>query len=638
MCGIAGIIATSPDLVSTALPKMIAALGHRGPDDEGSTHGEFGRHFYGLGHKRLSIIDLSAAGHQPISHRGNGAQLVFNGEIYNYRKLRQQQLAEGCDFHSQSDSEVLLNALVKDGELCLADLNGMYAFGYLNRFAPELLLARDTAGMKPLYIYRNAQLLLFASEVRALLASGLLQPRINQSSLAGLLTFGSVQDPEALFQDIWSLPPGHFIKFSPANLASAKPKAFWRYPGPQHDFSRARAVASLSEQLSQVVQEHLVSDVPVGVALSGGVDSSILAAIAVSHSKSLRSFTVGFEGAGDAHLATDETAAASAFAMLLRLEHQNIIMTESKAEEAAMHWLAAMDQPSIDGLNTFVVAEAIKAQGITVALSGLGADELFGGYPNFKMIPRIRQFKRLTGLLPGKLKDSLGSLLTLATGPQTREKWRDLIECENSVSEVYFRRRSLMSAAQMKLLGLSLEQGLAGTPKILASELENVFKNDGADEFWAIAKLEFSLYQRHTLLRDADTYSMAHGLELRTPFLDRRLLELVLPWSGAIRGSGRSGPKGLLKEAYAGWASLRHAPPLPRGPKRGFTLPIGKWMAGPLRPWCESSLASLKGRGLLAEKGIECIWQEFLTCPNTPAYSRALVLCVVGDYLSRIGG
>lgn len=629
MCGIAGVIHPDASLVQQALTAATDAQSHRGPDDHGTMFHSFGAETMGLGHRRLSILDLSPLGHQPMCHPTTGSALVFNGEIYNFRRLRTELERAGETFKSGSDTEVLLAGLVRYGEEILPRLEGMYAFAFFDPRAPLVLIARDPAGIKPLYLAEIAGGFVFASEVRAILATQLVRPKINRRGMAGFLAYGAVQHPYTLFEGITSLPPGSCLTLCPGTRGEckrSKPAAFWHLPSLRKEITEAQAVLSVREALDKAVMDHLVADVPVGLLLSSGLDSTILAGLAAKHAPTLKSFTVVFTDQPD----FSEQALAARTAQQFRLDHTEVPLTMDLAEEAALDWFAALDQPSIDGLNVFVISRAIRQCGIKVALTGLGGDELFGGYPSFHDVPKLQRLMGLIRPIPGLLRRGLTELATMGRPVTVRAKFRDMLGGDGTLRSLYCHRRRAMSNQQLDLLGLRADDLGLGSDFLPLDAAPDI-DLDESDQVRVISQLEFRLYQGNMLLRDTDSNGMACSLELRVPFLDRRVLDLVHAIPGATRLPAKSPGKYLLRRAFADL--LR--PELLNQPKRGFTLPISRWMIGSLRPTCVRALATLKDVQVLDPEGIAQIWKGFQAEPASPMWSRALALVVLGQFVHK---
>ncbi len=631
MCGIAGLVHPDPSLAQSAIQKMVQCQNHRGPDDRGNALLPFGDGHLALGHNRLSIIDLSAAGHQPMVHPHTADQLIFNGEIYNFADLRKQLEAQGEQFKGHSDTEVLLHGLSRFGPDFVPRLAGMYAFAFYNAREQSLLLARDPAGMKPLYVARlegsSSGALIFASEVRAILATGLVPAQLDLRAVAGCLAYGAVQQPLTIVKNIRAFPPGSSQLLQPhGNGAASAPKKFWTFPRPKF-VTESDAVEKTKTLLDQSVRDHLVADVPVGVFLSSGLDSTIMAGLAARHSPQMRTFTVGFDDQPD----LSEQALASQTAQLFGLRHENINITNADAEAAARQWLDAIDQPSMDGLNTFIISQAVRRAGITVAISGQGGDELFGGYPSFRDVPRFARLLKNSSWLPAVARASLGKLAKLGKSAAVKDKITGLLTSNGSLLQLYLQRRRMLSDPSMAALGLHA-RGLELDVGFMPPDAIQDAPLDAADPVWTVSALESTFYQGNTLLRDSDNNGMAHSLEIRMPLLDQRVLDFVHTIPGSVRVPNGQNNKHLLRRAFSDF--LR--PVLADQKKRGFHLPFKRWMQGPLRSLCEQSLAHLKSHTPLDPKGIDATWQTFLNDPESSNWSRPLTLVVLGHYLHRL--
>ena len=614
-----------------ALPDLLAALAHRGPDDRGEGIAPLGGGSLALAHTRLSILDLSAAGHQPMIHPRSGDRLVFNGEIYNFRVLKADLERAGVRFAGSGDSEVLLHALVTWGPECIARLQGMFAFAFHDVRADRLILARDSIGIKPLYVAEPAPgQLVFASEVRAILATGLVPRRIDRAGLATMLAYGAIQGPLTLFRGVRELPPGHFeIITRPGRqdgLVRRQRTRFWKPPAVSAAAREGAAsiTAAVRATVDAAVADHLVSDVPVGMFLSSGLDSTIVAGVAARHTSRLRSFTVGFTE--DAALSEQDLASETA--QRFGLAHTRIDVTGSDAENAVRSWLGALDAPSVDGFNVFLISQVVRAAGIKVALSGQGGDELFGGYPAFADVPRLRRWFHLARVVPPPLRRGLAAMATARQPAAVRAKAGDLAESDGDLLGLYLRRRRTLASSQLRALGLS-PQVLGLTQDYLPPDAIDPQLVDEQDPVATVSRLETALYLGNMLLRDGDANGMTHGLEIRVPLLDQRLLDLALALPGDVRLPSGRADKHLLREAFP--ELLR--PALTGQKKRGFVLPIARWMRGQLRPLCMAGLATLKETGLLDPMGVEAIAAAFWDAPDDGGWSRAFSLAVLGTYL-----
>ena len=560
MCGIAGRILLDPSHAKSSTDQLssllAAALRHRGPDDAGHWEQQLvdGPSALLL-HQRLSIQDLTAAGHQPMHSACGRYVLVFNGEIYNQRELRRELEAQGHSFRSSSDTEVLLTLLACQGRAALTRLRGMYALCLWDRQNRKALLARDPYGIKPLYIWQgNRGELLFASELRALLASGLVERRLNCNALAAFLSAGSVPEPFTLVAGVQSLPPGHTAEWSQGVLNFER---FWHPPFAQTEpISPQEAIDRCRQALERTVQAHLLSDVPVGLFLSGGLDSAAVLALAP---RGLKTLTIGFPQASH-----DESARAAELARQFSADHTSLQIDAHQAAEFLPGFLDSIDQPTVDGFNSYCVSALASQQGRKVVLSGLGGDELFGGYPSFSRIPRLlRWHSRL-----GPIRPVVGKLLRQRPSHR-QQRLASFIAGPATAAAAHLCQRGLFAPIEVQLL-LRHWQLEAADP---AEDTTSISFPSLADE---IAWLESRRYMGQQLLRDSDVFSMAHGLELRLPLVDAQLLEELTPIPAAQRlASGKQ----LLQQAVPEILER-----LPLEAKRGFSFPFQRWFEQPDSP------------------------------------------------------
>ncbi|MFO0852017.1 MAG: asparagine synthase (glutamine-hydrolyzing) [Gemmataceae bacterium] len=628
MCGIAGLFMPGRDAVGAALPLMTRCLAHRGPDDYGAEVQPAGGGWVGLGQQRLAIQDLSPAGHQPMRHPPTGSWITFNGEVYNFQTLRAELEGLGDRFVGHSDTEVVSAALARWGPDAFRRFQGMYALAYLDAPNRRLILARDPAGIKPLYLARAGGGVLFASEVRGILASGLVKPVVDRGGMAGYLAYGSVQHPRTLFTGIESVPPGSWleVRANDGRLTVGPPRVFWTYPQADPVISRAAAVDAVRATLDEAVRDHLIADVPVGLFLSGGVDSTVIAGLAARHSPHIRSFTVGFSD----HPDWSETEQAAATARRLGLRHTEINLPEDEAVQATTDWLNHLDQPSVDGLNVFTISRAVRRQGVKVALTGLGGDELFGGYPSFRDVPRLWKAMKWVQPLPAPVRRGLGTVAFATKSHAARAKLADMAGGDGSLLSLALHRRRAMSDRQLADLGL--RAGALGLDRhFLPPGATDALALADDDPVWSVSVLESRYYQGNTLLRDADANGMAHGLEIRVPLLDQRLLDLGHAIPGPVRLPPGAPPKSLLRAAAAEYLQADQTD----RPKRGFTLPVWRWMAGPLRPMCERATAV--AAQVLDPAGVSAVWRSFQAAPESPMWTRAFALVVLGEFCRRHG-
>lgn len=575
MCGFAAILAgrgaaTAVDPVELA--RIRDSMVVRGPDGSGQWLSEDG--MAGLAHRRLSIIDLSEFAAQPMESADGRLVIAFNGEIYNFRVLRAELEDEGVAFRTHSDTEVLLALYRRHGKAMLGKLRGMFAFALWDADRQGLFLARDPFGIKPLYLADDGKVLRAASQVKALLASGAVDTRPDAAGHAGFFLWGHVPEPHTLYRGIQALPAGSWLWAGAdggretgqffdlrGELAAAQPAP------EQGSLLRAALLDSL--------RAHLVADVPVGMFLSGGLDSTTLTALAAEAGGSMvRTVTLGFsEFAGTNR---DEVPLAEAVAKAYGTDH---VTTRVTGEDFALNRdqiLGSMDQPSVDGVNTWLVSRAARARGLKVALSGLGGDELFAGYDSFRQIPmmvrRLKPFARLP---------ALGVAARMACAPWmgkvTSPKWAGLLEYGTSTGGAYLLRRGMFMPWELDRV-LDSDMARQGW-----TELEPRLRLDGAvkgieSDRLRISALETGWYMRNQLLRDADWAGMAHSLEIRTPLVDIDLFRAVLPLAASPNGPGKRD------------MALCARPPLPPRildrPKTGFFVPITEWLGETsLRGW-----------------------------------------------------
>jgi asparagine synthase (glutamine-hydrolysing) len=610
---------------------MIDAQVHRGPDGEGFEVFETPGGALALGHRRLSILDLSDAGRQPMEHPKTGNWISYNGEIYNFKELRKEFAAEGVELKSRCDTEVILHAYAKWGMRCFAKLRGMFAIAIFDRQRKRLVLARDPMGIKPLYYCCGNKGFAFASELLALRAGGVTKGAIDQRALAGLLAYGSVPGPLTMFEDVRLLPPGTHMEVDLAqgpNALDSKPETFWSFPREIRKVSRDEAVAVLRERLSAAVNSHLISDVPVGIFLSSGMDSTAITALASKGAaERVNTFTIGLANQPE----LDENPVAEETAKIFGTNHRNIVLGDDEISRQASSWFGRIDQPSIDGLNTFVVSWAVRQQGIKVALSGLGGDEIFGGYKTFRQVPRLLPWMKMAGKVPGGLRSAAVRMLFAKKTPQQRIKASEYLHTRATVAGLALRRRRLFTDRENEELGFAAT-ALGLSSDFLVPDLDLDGELVGMDPVSAISYIESRFYMCNTLLRDSDVYAMAHGLETRVPMLDQDLVAAVQSIPGQMRLKGRGANKPLMYEVL-GEQVFRD---IPFQRKRGFALPYAMWMAGPLREQFEDMLGEVKKSGLLQASKVDHIWRDFLADKRATNWTRPWLLGVLGAWLARL--
>lgn len=627
MCGIVGILVENASVPPELLERATLSLAHRGPDDHGTAilRADGPRLIeVGLGARRLAILDLSPRGHQPMQDPATGNRIAFNGEIYNFRELRQELEGSGCVFRSHSDTEVVLAAYRVWGEACLARLRGMFAFALWDQQKSRLTLARDPMGIKPLYYWHSGGTFLFASELRTLLQTGLVRRKIDAVGALSYLAFGSVCEPWTIVDGVRAVPPGSTFVLehgSPVIREYWSPLQGFTGDGAQGRSQRNEiGNETLSATLRDAVLSHLVSDVPVGVFLSGGIDSSALVAILRSAGVQASTFSLVFR-----EQEFNEAEYSREVALRFQTDHHEIPVSLDDTLAVLPDALKAMDQPTIDGINTYLVSAKTRAAGVKVALTGLGADELFAGYSNFRRVPRMERMSQRLKRLPVVARRGLAGAMSLAasSGDQKR-KFAVLADPSRSVHP-YFLLRELFGAEDQH--ALLAGNGSADAAEQLRDSLDRSIAATAAlDPVNQVSYLESCWYMRNTLLRDSDFMSMAHGLELRVPFLDRPLVEACF----RIPGQQKLGrlPKSLLLENLG--VDLPNQ--IVNRPKRGFTLPFERWLRGEMRPVVEDVLLK-SDLNLLNAAGVQAVWNCFLD--GKTSWSRPWSLFVLSRWCQQ---
>jgi asparagine synthase (glutamine-hydrolysing) len=640
MCGICGVIGIQrPELAEEITRRMMGALWHRGPDEDGLLVAPSAA----LGMRRLSIIDLPG-GHQPVFNEAHNVAVVFNGEIYNFAQLRKTLEGRGHAFRTQSDTEVIVHAYEEWGERCLRELRGMFAIaiwdarssgtsGEAARHA-QIFLARDRLGIKPLYYAVAGGALLFSSEVRSLLASGRLQPRVSPDSLQAFLTFGSVVEPSTLVEGVFSIPPGHCLAFSAdAPPTTPSPKPYWVYSdavlqeeGPKPK-TLEEAAKLLRPLLEETVRDHMIADVPLGIFLSSGLDSTSLVALGSRFQSDLHTFTVVFP-----EQRYSEAKISRETAKRFNTRHQEILLSPDTLVAQLEDAVNSLDQPTMDGLNTYFVSRAARQAGLKVALSGLGSDEIFGGYSTFVSTPRAAFVARLGRWIPPPFRSlTAGVAVRIAAGDAVRKAaaaWRS----PRDFPHAYYFTRLLFTPSRIRRLLApyfeSNEYSDAHEYPWRARMRETARQAGKLDSFTSVSCFELQSYMVNTLLRDTDSASMASSLEVRVPFLDHRLVEFVgrLPKNAKFTADV---PKSLLVEALSDLLPDE----VVGQSKRTFTLPWDVWLRGPLGVRLSQELSNLTPPLLqyLNPRAVRGAWQNFVIGETN--WSRPWSLYVLNEWV-----
>ena len=617
MCGIAGFCGPSTRFSDDRLRRMLQAIEHRGPDDSGQfAVPVVGKHDskVWMGTRRLAIQDLSEAGHQPMVDTASGNAIAFNGEIYNFAALRTALECVGRSFRSSCDTEVALKSWCHDGLDGIRRWRGMFGVALWDNFKQELWLVRDEWGIKPLYYYWNGESLAFCSEVRGLLASGVVAPRLEWRGVQDYLTFGAVQDPVTLIEGVYALLPGEALIWSEDRIEVQRyAEPFGRFTdGPQ----------DLESMLREIVQQQLISDVPVAVFLSGGVDSSIISLLARQEAgPSVNTMSVVFEEA-----AYSERNYARRVAKHIGSEHHEVCVSGDEACETTVKAIDRMDQPTVDGINNYVICQAAKKAGFTVALSGLGGDEFFGGYGTFRRTRRLSQVLSLCRRAP-VLAHTVARLLepVFALSEGAPRKFSQYLKHADFQENPFFLQRTVLFPPQIASLSLN------GRPSPMA-ELAGIARYERLlqeaaelDPGNQVSFLEARTYMANMLLRDSDQMSMAHSLELRVPLVDQKLAAYLFTLSGDIKGFGRK-PKLLLRKAF----EQQLPPEVFTRKKMGFTLPFSLWLNTSLHSEVDRILRSAE---FWDPKHAIAIWDGFRR--GKLDWSRPWAIYVLSRWISK---
>ena len=598
MCGIVGIIGTNWDKAS--LIRATEAMQHRGPDDSGieiiQTKG--GR--LGLGHRRLSILDLSEAGHQPMWDPVSKNMIVFNGEVYNHKALR-KHLPEQ-KYRSTCDTETLLVAYRQWGDKVVDHLVGMYAFAIWDAQKQELFLVRDRVGIKPLYYIQQSSFFTFASELNALFTSNLVPKYLDSQSVESYLAFGAVQAPQTILKNVMLLLPGHWMRVdSSGNILEMR--RYWSLSEHFSDQRKREMSRGIQEEITKCVQtavcDRLLSDVPLGAFLSGGIDSSVVVGMMSASSRNHpRTFCLDFEEGS-----YREGKHAANVAYYFGCDHKTVLVRPSDLLDRLDKAFSYMDQPTNDGINSYFVSGIARQSGVTVALSGQGGDEVFAGYPSFRYVPRVLKLS----WIPVNLKQSIAWSLSPFLNHSTRWRcfWDYFVSGDLSIYNAYAHVRSIFWDTIRRDI-LEEPSTVSGADYIRQIVNKEELASNPVDQ---VSQMEIHCYLMNTLLRDLDAFSMAHSLEVRVPLLDHRLLELMASIPGREKIDRRFN-KHLLVKTMKGHLSRE----VVCRPKGLFWFPWNQWLRRDLGSKVMSFLEGLhiapESIGLRADRVRE-IWKQF---------------------------
>lgn len=595
MCGIAGVYAyrsEAPPVDRAVLLRIRERLVNRGPDGAGLWIAP--DQSVGLAHRRLAIIDLSDAGAQPMYDAETGNQIVFNGEIFNYRALRAELERVGHSFRSHSDTEVLLKLYAVHGQDMLHKLRGMYAFAIWDACNRSLFMARDPLGIKPLYYSDDGKTCCFASQVKALLKGGAIDTAPEPAGHVGFFLWGSVPEPYTLYRHIRVLPAGHWIRVEQGRASAptcfvSVPQLLAEASQNPHSMPDDEALALIADATRQSIQAHLLADVPVGVFLSSGLDSIMLAVTSAQTGK-VRTIALAFDEYRNTP--NDESPLAEVLARQLATQHSTVRITAADFHADREKILDAMDQPSIDGVNTWFVAKASASRGLKVALSGLGGDEIFASYPSFQQVPNMQRWLAVFGKVPG-----LGKGFRTLTAPILERfispKYAGLLEYGGSLGGAYLLRRGLYMPWELPEI-MDPDMARVGWQQLNAlSGLARIAEGIDSSRL-AVSALEMTCYMKSQLLRDADWAGMAHSLEIRVPLVDIELIAATAPVFAASPH--------LLKRQVAEKMISQLPTAILKRRKTGFSMPVQNWQDEEntirkrgLRGWAHTVYAAYTG-------------------------------------------
>ena len=623
MCGIAGILNLKSNApLDAPIRAMTDAMAHRGPNSGGFfTEGSK----IALGHRRLSIIDLSTSANQPFQDETGRFTLIFNGEIYNYLDVK--PLLRGYNFKTTSDTEVILAAYIRWGADCLQHLNGMFAFAIWDNQNETLFIARDRIGVKPLYYFQDEQRFLFASELRSLLSSGYVPRELDNYALHDFLAFQSVYAPFTLLKNIFQLMPGEYATISAT--AGFKKKTYWSLENPPNRggvSDKATAQKKIRELLTASIERRMISDVPLGAFLSGGIDSSaVVALMSECSERRVDTFTVSF-----AEKQFDESRYADIIAKKYNTNHTTIRLSPDDFLKGLPEALDATDAPSGDGLNTYIVSKATKEAGITVALSGLGGDELFAGYQYPRHFQQINNRMSLYWQLPHGLRKGMVAVAqkTLSSNPK-RSRQLEMLRSETPTIDAiypYFRMINTESEASNLMASNGFDAVIIR--QLLKDRQGPLSKLPLISQVTVAELLGYTL---NVLLKDTDQFSMASALEVREPFFDYTLIEYVLTLPDAWKYDPKT-PKSLLVNSLA--------PLLPDEivyrSKMGFVFPWKHWLLNELRSFCEENINYLAKMADFNAVSVKAEWSMFVKSNGASgSYVKIWQLVVLAYWLKK---
>ena len=616
MCGLSGILNLKKQAADPAIiHRMSDCMAHRGPDADGF----YIKEEVALGHRRLSIIDLSAVANQPLFDVTGRYALIFNGEMYNYREVKNQ--LPDYPYKTNGDSEVILAAYSKWGAECLDRFVGMFVFVIWDTHLHELFIARDRMGVKPLYYYIDESHFLFASEIRALLKSGVVPAKINPEAIDDFLSFQSVGFPHSIIKNIQQLEAGCYLLVKDQSITVKK---YWDITKAKVDFDfseKQKVQKHLKDLLQQSVQRRLISDVPLGAFLSGGIDSSaIVGLMAHASTERVNTFNIGFN-----EKEFDESRYADIIAKKFNTRHTSIKLNPGVFIDELQNALNSMDTPSGDGVNTYVVSKKIKQSGLTVALSGVGGDELFAGYPFFFQFYKLKKWNSTWNLSRPFRKLAAG--IMPVNGSIRKDRLKQLLQSQNaSIAEWYPVLRQIISP---RVIGKMTNQNIK-VNSIVGEQLQ--LKKRDIESFPLLSQVsiaEYLGYTQHTLLKDTDQMSMAVSLEVREPFFDHELVEFVLNIPDNIKYP--TYPKSLLVESLGDLLPNE----IVHRKKQGFLFPWNVWMKNELKTFCEERINNVCERSFISSDELKKRWHKFLAGDASVRWMEIWLFVILEHWLEQ---
>jgi len=611
VCGINGILNFKNTPPRETIVCMNKQLAHRGPDNDGI----YTDNYIALGHRRLSIIDLSDAGNQPYFSIDNRFVIVYNGELYNYLELK-KELSE-FNFKSNTDTEVILNSFIKYGADCLQKFNGMYAFAVWDKQKQELFIARDCMGVKPLYYTFINDNFIFSSEVRSIISSNLIAKRIDEFALNQYIQFQTVYAPNTIIKGVKMLMPAHYTIINKNGQNTYKYRQIENYAEKKTNDSYQQACEKTKILLQQSVKRRLISDVPFGAFLSGGIDSTaVVALMSQASNKTVNTFSITFNEKD-----YTEEKYSQLVAKKYNTAHHEIKLSVNDFKNLLPEALRATDHPSGDGVNTYVVSKYTKQAGITMALSGIGGDELFAGYDVFKRLTKLYSYHFLQNI-PVTVRTSVAEILKkIKPGMQSHKLAWLLNKNKWDYTTLYQFNRKLYDESEVNSI-LSLKPLQA-----YFLDLENDFNKNKLISSISIS--EYKTYLQNVLLRDTDQMSMASALEVREPFMDYELIEYVLSLPDNYKLNTQ--PKKLLIDSLGDLIPNE----IYNRSKMGFVFPWKYWLQNDLKLFCEERLYALSKRNYFNKQAIIQLWQRFLNNDPVITWSRIWHLVVLEDWLMQ---